>query len=362
MLISKLSKLGVTGRMLSWFRSYLSDRESTVVVNGFSSDSFQNVSGVPQGSRLGPLLFNAFINDIGTCFLKSDYYLFADDLKLVKPIKSVSDCGDLQGDLDGLVRWCSDNGMDLNVEKCLHIRFSRNLHVTNAVTYQLSGRSLARVDEVRDLGVTLDSKLQMSKHIDHIVTHSFKMLGFIRRNTHCFRYSSTIVTLYNSLVRSSLEYCSPVWNPHYSIYINRIESVQKRFLWHLAYKYGLAKKLPSYDERLDYFRLSPLSDRRLVCDMVFLHRLVTGAIDSENLLARLAFNTPSRLPRTNRYRLFYILPFKTNLGQHAPLTRLCRNYNDLTHRGTSEEECICLVSDSLHKFKKSILKLAETSS
>lgn len=353
-LLGKLESLGVGGSLLSWLGSYLHGRNSKVVINGYSSYSFEAVSGVPQGSHLGPLLFNVFINDLPLCFQHTTFYLFADDLKIVKPILSLESNDELQSDLSRLVEWCDVNGMPLNTSKCYHMMFSRCRQNCIPHTYYIKYSPLKNVVEIRDLGMALDSKLQFNKHVECIVNRGFKMLGFIIRNTKDFKSVSARLVLFNSLVRSCLEYCSPVWNPHYAVYEKRIESVQKRFLWHLSYRYGLAKKLQSYKERLEYFHMQSLSLRRKVADIIFLHKLVNGLIDAPTLLAKLQIAIPVRLPRKNKYLLFHIKKSNTNLGQFSPLNRMCRSFNSIA-KGTD----IC-ISQRLPVFKKELMRLLQS--
>lgn len=83
-LICKLLTFGISGNLLKWFSSYLNNRVSRVVVNGYSSQPYMTLSGVPQGSVLGPILFNMFINDVVPLFQYGKCFLYADDLKLAK--------------------------------------------------------------------------------------------------------------------------------------------------------------------------------------------------------------------------------------------------------------------------------------
>ena len=90
-LIEKLLRFGVGGSLLKWFHSYLTDRAMHVVINGERSASINVTSGVPQGSHFGPLLFLIFVNDIVDCFQHSMAYMFADDLKILRPIANLGD-------------------------------------------------------------------------------------------------------------------------------------------------------------------------------------------------------------------------------------------------------------------------------
>lgn len=326
LLLQKLSSLGIAGDILKWCRSYLSNRKSVVVVGGHKSKPFIAQSGVPQGSHLGPLLFTFFINDISKCFSNSKFYMFADDLKFFRVVNSQQDQLLLQTDLNKLVSWCTLNDMNLNIDKCKIVRFTRKKELT-AVSYSVDDVPLGEVDHIRDLGIIIDNKLRFNIHIDQIAKQGFKTLGFVMRNCKEFKKPSTTLAIYNSLVRSSLEYCSVVWNPHYDIYIKRLESVQKRFLWQLSFKCNLAKILPSYEDRLRHFHLKTLYSRRKLLDNMFLYKLINGHIDAPNLLCKTNINVPSRLPRLNKYSPFVQKIARTNLGQFSPLNRIFKTYN-----------------------------------
>ncbi|KAA5593060.1 hypothetical protein F3G61_30925, partial [Pseudomonas aeruginosa] len=225
--------------------SYLNQRPSQVVIDGHSSNPFIASSGVPQGSILGPLFFNIFINEITNLFKYSTCYLFADDLKIMRVINDVNDAELLQRDIDKLVDWCQINIMYLNISKCLHIKFTlkRNIIPTQ---YHISGECLSEVSQTRDLGVELDTKLNFTKHIDKIIDAANKSLSFVLRNGKEFKKVSTTLLLYNSYVRSKLDYCSSVWCPTYKTHINRIERIQKKLLRHMSYRFRPPNYVESY--------------------------------------------------------------------------------------------------------------------
>lgn len=311
LLLKKLASLGIRGDLFRWFSSYINNRLQTVVLNGFKSNWMAVPSGVPQGSLLGPFLFTIFIHDIDLCFIHSKFLLFADDLKVFRTVNNVKDAELLQADLFRLDDYCIQNKLDLNVLKCNSISFTRKREPF-LYDYILKHQNLNRTDIIRDLGVLLDTKLIFDYHIDAIVTKAFKALGFIIRVSKPFKKMKTIKILYCSLVRSQLEYACQIWNPAYHIYINKLESIQKKFIRFLKHKFHLPKT--SYEISCSDLHLVPLHTRRNIADVCLLLNIVRGSIDSPELLTKLDLFVPSRLPRHKK-----IL--------HVPLTKTKNRFN-----------------------------------
>ncbi|RVE40268.1 hypothetical protein evm_015082, partial [Chilo suppressalis] len=199
-LLSKLKAYGIHGDLLRWISSYLKDRIQSVTVHGYKSDDYVSISGVPQGSHLGPILFLAFINDISVSIKYSKFSIFADDLKLYRVVNNQEDSSLLQRDIDAVVGWCNANKMKLNPQKCTHIKFTRK-ETPFASYYSVSDHRLKESSNIRDLGVLLDSKLNFVDHIDSIVTQSWKMLGLVKRVSKDFKNIDTLKTIFNALVR-----------------------------------------------------------------------------------------------------------------------------------------------------------------
>ena len=178
------------------------------------SSSISVSSGVPQGSHMGPILFNLFVNDLNTVIVHSSFLMFADDLKLFRTITDSSDALLLQDDLNNVSNWCDINCLHLNLKKCYKITFARVISPLN-FQYRINNVVLEEVNQIRDLGVILDSKMSYNAHIENIVSKSLKMLGFIQRTGTDFSVNSLKI-LYCSLVRSILEYCCIIWCPNYN--------------------------------------------------------------------------------------------------------------------------------------------------
>jgi hypothetical protein len=173
-LIDKLKNVGISGNLLIWFKSYLSDRSQKI--NNHLSSKFHVPSGVPQGGHLSPLLFLIFLLDIDSCFKYSNFSLFADDLKIYYAILTPDDCLKLQHDLDNLSLWCINNGLNLNVAKCKKITFLRNKNNIN-FNYNILGENLPNLSSINDLGINFQSNLLFTTHIENICSKALKTLG-----------------------------------------------------------------------------------------------------------------------------------------------------------------------------------------
>ena len=218
-LLLKLDHYGVRGKTLAWVDAFLSNRSPSVVVDRVSSNSAPVLSGVPQGSVLGPLLFLVYINDLPKC-VSSDTGLFANNTLLHRPASSPDDAVALQADLTSLEEWEGKWNMDFNPSKCevLHITNKRNS------AYHLHGVNLGVTKGGKYLGVTISPKLTWTKHIDKAVKKANGSRAFLQRNLRkCPRNIKELG--YKTLVRPIIEYASTIWDPHT---IKKIKMVQRR--------------------------------------------------------------------------------------------------------------------------------------
>ena len=328
-LISKLQTLGIQGNLLEWLSSYLTGRTQTVRVQGFLSKEIKVPSGVPQGSHLGPLLFNIYVNDIATCFVFSLFLMFADDLKLYIKIKNNEDCIKLQADLDRLSHWCDTNGMELNVKKCHLMVFGRGRGLTDEI-YTINGCPLQSVSQIKDLGVVLDSNLSFKPHISMAVSKSLQMLGFIKRCAKDFLNIPSIKLLFCSLVRPHLDYCSCVWSPHYNVHIQAIERVQHKFLRFISYKEHQISEEINYTNIENSLNITTLQVRRMHKDLTMFYNILHSNSFGPDLLSRINLHVPSR--HTRLIQSFHIRPHRTNYGYHSFLSRSARFANQYSDR------------------------------
>lgn len=326
-LLSKLNKFGVHSSLLNWISTYLFERKQCVKILNCYSRVICVRSGVPQGSHLGPLLFLLFVNDVADIFKHCKCLLFADDLKLFLPIRSTTDAMHLQQDLDMLINWSNVNGLYLNANKCKCISFHRK-KLPVLFDYQINFTSLSRVKEIRDLGVLFDEKLDFSSHIECLIAKACSLLGFVLRVCWDFDDPATLKAVYFAHVRTVLEYCCVVWYPNHQIYIDKIESIQKRFLLFMFNKFGYLRciQFAPYDFKRKLLEIESLAARRKNTCIYFMFDMLSGRIDSSPLMSLIDINVP---PRSIRNHSFLRANFhRTQYGSFEPISNLSRIFNE----------------------------------
>ena len=174
--------------------------------NGFNSEPFDIVSGVPQGSNLGPLLFVLFLNPLFDR-LSCNVLAYADDLKLYAEILTDNDVVKLQEDINILCTWCANNSLILNAGLCKVLTYSKSNSPSQG-KYFIDGVCLPVVNQIKDLGVIFTANLNFTTHISEVALNCSKLLGFIIRNTSEFKETDAMKALYFSFIMSRLEYAS----------------------------------------------------------------------------------------------------------------------------------------------------------
>lgn len=329
-LLRKLHFFGFSNSLVLLFKSYLADRTQYIGCGGYSSNSYRQISGVPQGSVLGPLLFNIFINDV-VDVLDSQCYLYADDLKIFSSITNRTDCDCLQKRLLRLNEWCKLNNLLLNPGKCKVMTFAR-IRAPILFHYTLNQTILERPAYVRDLGVHFDSQLTFIPHIDYIVNRAFARLGIIVRNSLDLARVETFSRLFCALVRPILEYGSVVWSPIYCVHSYSLERVQRRFLKFMSFKLDGVYPPRGMDNQLllDRFEWFSLETRRQMFSVLFLYDLIHHNLVCDTLDNYLVLREP--VPSIRHRFLFRFPQPNTNVMVASPLYQMLRNYDMVSRK------------------------------
>ena len=271
-LLVKLDAVGIKGRLYDWISDFLLNREQRVQIRNATSEWTNVLSGVPQGSVLGPILFLIYVNDI-VMNIESTIKLFADDAKIYRPIKDDNDPQALQEDLKRLENWSRKWLLKFDENKCKVLHFGNNNPET---VYTLNGNPLENSEEERDLGIQVHKSFKFSNHINKIAAKANSVLGRIKR-TFTHLDVENVKLLYTSLVRPHLEYGVQCWSPYYRKDIDKIEQIQRR-----ATRLVPQLQDTPYEDRLKVFKLTTLEERRKRGDAIETYKLLNGLENIES--------------------------------------------------------------------------------
>jgi hypothetical protein len=242
-LLKKLEKVGVRGVELAWFKSYLSDRQQFVIVNGMPSTLLYILLGVPQGSILGPLLFLIYINDLPDCSSLLSF-LFADDTTLLDSDHDINLLvSRVNQEFKKVVFYFRAHKLALHPQKTKFIIFSHSNFIVNPPIINIDFNNFNGLPDndlvspiefvnlspdptVKFLGVLFDPTLNFKSHISLISSKIAKSLYIMRRAKN-FLTPQAMKALYYSLIHSHLTYCTHIWSCAPPSVINILATKQK---------------------------------------------------------------------------------------------------------------------------------------
>ena len=343
-LLNQVNAYGIRGEIHAWISDFLSNRTQSVRVNSAHSTSSPVLSGVPQGSVLGPVLFLIYVTNISD-HINNFTSLFADDTKLFSYILEDHSTRSLQEDIDKLTYWSENMQMSFNMSKChvMHLGRNNNNHQYSmyktshtysksaGTAYKLTFYNLADVTEETDLGICIDDQLSFSDHITAKLSKANKMLHVIK-NTFKNLTPEIFKKLYTTLVRPHLEYGTPIWSPHTQNDIQRIESLQRR-----ATKIVRSIQDMPYSERLRELKLPTLEYRRTRQDLILLWNITSGNISLDlNTYCRTCpekkMLEPSLSTRTRGHELKYQIHHHQGARNYFFTTRIIPLWNRLNQQ------------------------------
>ena len=282
-LLHTLKDCGVQGRIGKWIAAFLDSntRRQAVGVDGRLSTLVPVISGVPQGTVLGPVLFLVHIRGISSRLsAESQSSSFADDTRIWRGIATAEDCKDLQKDLCSVYEWASDINMQFNSKKFEWVRYSSNSSSLPDFKYEAPDKTTIEVkSSVKDLGVILSSDLSFSLQIQKAVSSASQMVGWCLR-TFRGRGSFLLMTLFKSLVQPHLDYCNQIWAPTKQEDINKIEQVQRELVSRIrdSSLVGL-----DYWNKLAKLKLYSQERRRERYQIIFIWKISQGLVSGYSL-------------------------------------------------------------------------------
>ena len=350
LLLKKLTAYGISGKLHDWIANFLENRRQRVVLNGCKSDWVKVTSGVPQGSVLGPLLFLIFVNDLPGNIKFCKVKMFADDVKLYS--KAKDNHARIQFDISKVCDWSKKWQLPLNSQKCKELRLG--ISKDSAEAYILSSHdnketSISRVEEMKDLGVVMDSKLKFDKHIAEISRKATGVLASIKR-TMTYIDRNVFIGLYKSLVRPLLETSVSVWNPYMVKDVKQLEAVQRR-----ATKLVRGISQLSYNERLKALKLPTLQHRRKRGDMITTYKIFHGLVDTD---PSNFFKINQNKTRGHRYKIV-LNKCRLNARKNFYSQRIVKEWNCLPANIVEAKDVITFekLFDRLHGDSKFEFKL-----
>ena len=340
LLLRKLRELGITGNLLAWLESYLSDRNARVRIDGTLSRIIKASSGVPQGSVLGPMLFLIYVNDLPKLVV-CKMVLFADDIKLWARIESTRDCLLLQRDLDALHDWSARNKMLFNFRKCKMLQLGRKFQFS----YRLGPETLEWTTSEKDLGIWICGSLKNSSQCEAVYKRASGLLGLLRRIFGRFS-PGTLPMILNTYIHPVMEYASQAWTPWLRKDVLLLDKI-----YHRATKLITGFQRLPYEERLTRLKLVTLSHRRTRGDLILTYRI----LNSPNHPLRHLFQQRSARTTRGHAAALSIPHSRLDCRRHFYAVRVCFLWNSLP------ENIVTATCESIFKRKLDVYMLQNAS-
>ena len=244
-MITKLSAYGLSSDSLCYIYSYLKDRKQCVQINNKQSEFDTIISGVPQGSIFGPILFNIFFNDFFFFIPKASVHNFADDNTLCSFAKTLRGLVTiLQSECETAINWLHNNKMIVNPDKFQVIFLDKRRSDNTNIEVEIGNEKISSTSSVKLLGVHIDDKLNFNEHINKICKSAGNQLNALIRLKSFLGLKEKEV-LVNSFIYSNFNYCPLVWMLSHKKSLDKIESLHKR-----ALRFLLKDYVSSYEQLL----------------------------------------------------------------------------------------------------------------
>lgn len=229
-LIQKLSLYKFSSKSLNWFSSYLNTRLQTIVSNQGKSDFSPTLSGVPQGSILGPTLFLLFINDLPLYIRYCLTDFFADDTTLHIAGRNKNEIeSTLQCDASEANKWSKRNKLPINYNKttCMIVGTRQKLRDRQELNINIDNTSISAVNKQKLLGIYIDEHLTWNQHIDYLCSTISSRISLLKQLSN-YVPNNIQKIYYQGYILPLIDYGSVIWGSTFNNNIERLNKLQKR--------------------------------------------------------------------------------------------------------------------------------------
>ena len=281
LLLEKLSILGFSNKAQNWVNSYLKGRFQKVVANNDCSPFVGIKNGVPQGSILGPLLFNILVSNVRQFVEFSSSHGYADDiqLKINTKVDEVNEAiHKVNKDLDSISTYCKNNALKINESKCYFIAIGTKPGIKKLDNILLdevliNNKTIKRVKSIRNLGLTFDEILSWRRHVNNMIGSAiakFKDLNKLKK----FLNADSKKILANSLILSYFNFCDMVYmniDMYLKKRIQKIQNLCLRFIFDIKKREHWSSQ--EYRKKINWLSMS---DRRTLNGLSLLFKIING--------------------------------------------------------------------------------------
>ena len=272
LLCQKLKGLKINAKLGIWLHNFLVGRKQHIVVQNQLSKSSSVISGIPQGTVLGPVLALIFLSDLDNN-IENIASMFADDTRIIANVEDEEDVENLQGDLDTVYKWADMNNMQFNCGKFELLRYGKNEELKMNTMYFTADNNIVEEKEVlRDLGISMNNKATFDEHISKVCQKVKQKAGWILR-TFKTRNPNIMKHLWKQLVQPHVDYCSQLYMPTDGSKLSEIENLQRNF----------SSKIPSvrhldYWSRLHHLQLLSQQRRLERYRIIYVWKILEGLV------------------------------------------------------------------------------------
>lgn len=320
-LIKKLEKLGINGPAKEIFRHYLTNRTQYVNVGDTKSNYRTVTSGVPQGSILGPLLFNIYVNDLTKCSLLGRVTLYADDAVILYAGTARETLKDMKNDIHQITEWTTKNKLLLNEIKCAYMNISNgNNHSENEVV-EINNIKIEKVNNMKYLGLTIDDKLNYVTHISKL-NNKLRSLSSVCKRIGPLIDDRTRRIIYMAFIKSHLTYLANIWGDGNKRELDRLQRTQNIIIKHL-----FALDIRTSTETL-YNSTKFLKTNEIIRHekLKFIYKLKNNLIDSS---IHLQLNSDMHYHNTRNSNNIHVNQNNNNAGRQRVIHGCAVLFNDL---------------------------------